>query len=115
MTDYSKMSDFEINLSVAKLTINYDDLSPSPLSGTPVVQWGDGSNWHHFDPCNSWADAGPIISSNRIMLNPYCADELWKAEIPVADDGFMKTYAVNYNANPLRAAMIVFLIMNEAE
>lgn len=68
-----------------------------------------------FDPCNNPSDACPIIFSSRIMLNPYCADELWKAEVPCGFDGFVKAYATCYHRNPLRAAMIVFLMMEDAK
>lgn len=112
MTDYSKMSDFEINLQVAITIGGFVDEEILHEEKTIFKHHGN-SQYTAFDPCNSWADSGPIIASNRIMLNPYCADELWKAEFPVIDDGFMKTYAVNYDKNPLRAAMIVFLMMQE--
>lgn len=99
MKDYSAMSDFEINCAVA-IALWDTDFTAVDLE---------------FEPCSSWCDAGPIIHSNRIMLNPYCADELWKAEHEVMDDGFIKTFAVNYDKNPLRAAMIVFLMMQESK
>lgn len=49
------------------------------------------------------------------MINPYCADELWKCEAMCSSDGFMTTYATAYDKNPLRAAMIAFLMMKEKE
>jgi len=62
----------------------------------------DGSQ-STFDPCNSWADAGPIIEQNRISIVEQAQD--WCAEgrgiYPIPDK------------NPRRAAMIVFLMMQE--
>jgi len=96
--DYSKMSDRQIDEAVE------DIIRPG---------WRNSDFCVARSYCNSWADAGPIIQLNRIMLNPYCADELWKAEHPVSDDRFMKTYAVSYDKNPLLAAMIVYLMMHD--
>lgn len=118
--DYSKMSDFEINKAVGEIALDRRWACKPGHSGNETESWYYGSADSFADPlpllpdfCNLWADAGPIIQLNRIMLNPYCADELWKAEHPVSDDGFMKTYAVSYDKNPLRAAMIVYLMMHD--
>jgi hypothetical protein len=66
-TDYSKMSDFEINLRVAEIAVDYDCISRLPYNDM-AVYWGDGANWHAFNPCNNPADAWPIISGNRISI-----------------------------------------------
>ena len=121
--NYEEMSDFEVNMRVA---CSIDGVSVDE-SGNPEyaidcflhsdngisVKWLRCGNdeFEFFNPCNNPSDAWPIIFSSRIMLNPYCADELWKAEVPCGFDGFFKTYATCYHRNPLRAAMVVFLMM----
>jgi len=124
--DYSKMSDFEINKRVAVarglmvqeiddnksvgMTSRYHELRPH------TVWVSDGNNpWEQYAPTLCWEDAGPVINEHRIMLNPYCADELWKCELPCLFDGLMTTYAAAYDKNPLRAAMVVYLMMQEAK
>lgn len=67
------------------------------------------------DYCNSWGDMGPIIQRDLIMLNPLCADNLWKAEKFCCEDGIFKTYATCHNKNPLRAAAIACLMANEVK
>ena len=106
MKDYSKMSDFEINKAVA--TALGMDVSGATEENNMMYGYVP-------DICNNPSDAWPIIFSSRIMLNPYCADELWKAEVPCGFDGFFKEYATCYHRNPLRAAMIVFLMMKDKD
>lgn len=104
--DYSKLSDFEINLRVAEIVVDYDCISRLPYTDM-AVHWGDGANWHVFNPCNNPADAWPIITSNRIGIVPGTATDKWAAhhgdwDIAIAD------------VNPLRAAMIIFLMMQDS-
>lgn len=110
-TDFSKMSDFEINKCVAKiyggfaLTLAVHNEPPSGKSFDPGV----------FDPCNNPADAWPIIVENKIMLSPRCADDEWKAQIHLGSEDIFDNYASAWHKNPLRAAMIVFLMMQESK
>lgn len=109
--DYSKMTDFEINMKVAELCLDYDSISQFPHIGASV-HWGDGANWHNYNPCNNPADAWPIIVNNLITLRPvalYVGGHRWFATQGEGDFG-MK-YA---DDNPLRSAMIVFLMMQES-
>ena len=112
--NYEDMSDLQINLLVAN-AIGVDAYENSGVVFGAVKHEGDNvvSVIGVVDYCNNPSDACPIIFSSRIMLNPYCADELWKAEVPCGFDGFFKTYATCYHHNPLRAAMIVFIMMQE--
>ena len=112
--NYEEMSDLQINLLVAN-AIGVDAAENSGAVFGAVKHEGDNvvSVIGVVDYCNNPSDACPIIFSSRIMLNPYCADELWKAEVPCGFDGFVKSYATCYHRNPLRAAMIVFLMMEE--
>lgn len=110
--DYSKLSDFEINFRVAEIVVDYDCISRLPYTDM-AVHWGDGANWHVFNPCNNPADAWPIIHQNLIALKPvamYVGGHRWFAT--KGDAGFEIKSA---NDNPLRAAMELFLMMQESE
>lgn len=112
-TDYSKMSDFEINLRVAEIVVDYDCISRLPYTGM-AVHWGDGANWHVFNPCNNPADAWPIIVKNRISID-FDSDgsgEL-REEWVTASNQYFSGYLTCEKA--LRAAMIVFLKMQESK
>lgn len=130
--DYSKMSDFEINKRVAiALDIDMhfyipeseDSIKPGflptelgPIWQTSAVFVGEFtvSNGNAFNPCNNPADAWPIIVENNISLildNP---------SSPMATSNCVGWYSDEEppvhasNQNPLRAAMIVFLMMQES-
>ena len=102
MKDYASMSDQQINREVQKLT------GMGCMSGNGVLIIADG-RWRTFDPCNNPADAWPIITSSMISIRPVGNDgQLWEA----SGMGGMKA---DYDKNPLRSAMIVFLMMKESE
>lgn len=108
--DYSEMSDFEIALTVGKLT-SFDGISCVGSSGKAHIHdWSSGlcTGWKEFDPCNSWADAGPIIQDNLICLSPAGYDDsgkvLWTA--------FCNLKGAR-TINPLRSAMIAFMMMHD--
>lgn len=93
--DFSKMSDFEIN----KLVLD-------KVSNKKPEEWLEP--YALFEPCSNPVDAWPIITSNRIGIVPGTATDKWAAhhgnwDIAIPD------------VNPLRAAMIVFLMMQEAK
>lgn len=120
-TDYSKMSDFEINLRVAEIAVDYDCISRLPYNDM-AVHWGDGANWHAFNPCKNPADAWPIIVANKISI--VSLDNKWiAAPVDTVIDGitgdsevcFYASYDAVSDVNPLRAAMIVFLMMQESK
>ncbi len=95
--NYADMSDYEINLKV--LGKQFGQLGDDK---DMVRIWQQGK----FQPCKSWADAGPIIQKNSIGLSP--SSELWHAYAPGED-------VIHSHSNPLRAAMIVFLMMQESK
>ncbi len=113
MKNYEEMSDFEINKSVALIVgvaFNGD--------GEPVrfVECDTGAysdfNEIEFDPCNNPEDAEPIIIENRIGTIPAPDNGLWKAaHRKIGNDD--TPYHFTQDKNKLRAAMIVFLKMNE--
>lgn len=117
MTDYSKMSDFDITCEVAK-GIYPDalvlDVKRDSTGSNCTLKFGP-HGYKGFNPCNSWADAGPIIAKNKISLD-FDADGY---EPP--QNAWCKTSTpcgqVYYGgeSEPLRAAMIVFLMMKEPE
>ncbi|MEG5836678.1 phage protein NinX family protein [Enterobacter bugandensis] len=114
--DYSQLSDFEINKRVGIALgkeLMPDDCQDFGLSGFPEVMLRNGDI---KDYCNDPTDGWPIIVSNHISLmheeslgkwcagKPYWVDGCeWQLDIDVMDE------------NPLRAAMIFFLMMREAK
>lgn len=116
MKDYASMSDEKIAAMVAGLctiegvSINeygvavrsvVDD-SPGSYSGGDYIEFD-------FDPCNNPADAWPIITQYRISIIDLNDNE-WGCRVESAH-GVMRAI----NENPLRCAMIVFLMMKEGE
>ncbi|HIC1467048.1 TPA: phage protein NinX family protein [Klebsiella pneumoniae] len=106
MTDYSKLSDEEISKAVgdilklewANLDQNYNGL----------CYWKDGGLFV-FNPIKDPQDAWPIITGNKIDIN-------WGDDVHPALKGAVITSRGKLSAthdNPLRAAMIVFLEMQE--
>lgn len=98
--NYQEMSDEQINDAVAvargyKIT-EINGWAMHQVSGDDLCT----------DFCNSWADAGPVIHKNAIGISP--SADVWHAYGP--DEDF-----VHSHQNPLRAAMIVFLMMKEAD
>ena len=118
MKDYASMSDEQIAVMVAGLctidgvSINEDgmavrnvvDDSPGSYSGGDYIEFD-------FDPCNNPADAWPIIVGKQISLISRCANGEWKAQLHLGRDGIFDSL----DKNPLRAAMIVFLMMKEGK
>jgi hypothetical protein len=112
---YEEMSDFEINGKVAEFVIGAIwFLEASKNSHSAIFVTNHMGSGREFDPCNSWADAGPIIQSNYISIveyvrhNPACVREEWWEADRFADMNVK-------HKNPLRAAMIVFLMMKESK
>ncbi|STD05015.1 phage protein NinX family protein [Cronobacter sakazakii] len=109
--DYSKLSDFEINKRVAIATghkkFNSLGWQGAQEDGCSAVVVRGPMRIGVFDPCNNPADAWPIIVQHRIGLN--FVNGNWRAQS-------LKTGWVEFcNENPLRAAMIVFLMMQEIQ
>lgn len=111
--DYVKMSDFDmaeaVLMAMDAKKINSDDDVSMYLLGKEKERKDVGpgaSKQFAFDPCNNPADAWPIISDNGISIR-------WNWN----DDGLHGAMAdplYEYeHENVLRAAMIVFLKMQE--
>ncbi|CAH5460957.1 TPA: DUF2591 family protein [Enterobacter roggenkampii] len=102
MNDYSELSDFEINSAVSMAVRSQ---AANPESKYVVIN----------EYCNNPADAWPIIVSNGISLVKYghgmwlaSSDAYWVDGVEWQIDG-------EAHQNPLRAAMIVFLMMQDAK
>lgn len=115
MTDYSKMSDFEINKLVAESHRVYWHLRPNSVGNDSWIYCDyysecDTNNGEIAitlpDYCNNPSDAWPIIAENKISIN-YWLEGDWSADTH-------GRYNIS-DSNPLRAAMIVYLMMKESE
>ncbi|WP_235376231.1 phage protein NinX family protein [Proteus faecis] len=98
MNRYTELSDFDINLLVTKATNETYRCSAS--MGYVTV---DGNI---FNPCNNPTDAMPIINEYGISL--VYQDRKFQF---ATNDGNIECG----DSNPLKAAMIIFLCMKDAE
>ncbi|MGL4751006.1 MAG: phage protein NinX family protein [Aeromonadaceae bacterium] len=108
--NYEEMSDFEINMAAA-VAAGVEISSDSCGSSVGIVRRSMGClpNYLHVDYCNNPSDAWPIIVANKIWIQP-----------DMVGDGFWHCYDCesehfSKHKNPLRAAMIAFLKMQEAQ
>lgn len=112
MKTWDDWSDFDINLAVAKKR-GFVVSSNSNGHSAVDARGDDGYNaWFTLDYCNSWGDIGQIIQSKQIdLISPTAGGmSVWQAE-----KFYPEKLSGNINAsakNPLRAAAIVFLMMN---
>lgn len=119
------MSEFEINKAVA---VALGGVATTDYRGLAIYDMGESqplvvSQCMHskgdFLPCNSWADAGPIIAENQISL-VFDADLMieppahWVLCRHVDRNGRVSEHYGQPTA-PLRSAMIVFLMMQESK
>ncbi|ELY2796577.1 DUF2591 domain-containing protein [Cronobacter dublinensis] len=111
--DYSKLSDFEINKRVGSAIgkeLMPDDCQDLGLSGFSEVMLRNGD---FKDYCNDPADAWPIIQESGISIEYdgidwmayHCSCASIKYSNPIEENA----------GKPLRAAMIVFLMMQESQ
>lgn len=107
MIDYSKMIDFEINKLVALSLGGFESEDIFELQGVIFKRHGK-FQYSFFDPCNNPSDAWPIIVDSGIGIRKQKSNGLWVA---TQEGG---NYP-KYDDNPLRAAMIVYLMMKDSE
>lgn len=121
--NYSQMSDVDIAVLVGR-HVSKDGQSLVGINGRACIHeyapaignFGEMClGWKEFDPCNSWTDAGPIIEKYRITMNAqfggwFCFVSTAKTMEQLEEGNH---HFSHMHDNPLRAAMIVFLMMNE--
>lgn len=113
MKDYSKMSDFQINKAVASsLGVKVVGYAHSADGSSVGVKHSDYC-YEWFDYCNNPSDAWPVIRENRISLRP---DDMYE-EAPHSGYWRADNETGNHchHENPLRAAMIAYLIMKDED
>lgn len=115
MNRYSGLSDFEINLRVGNIWLTDWTVNESVSLEAGDI-WVEKTGYHRkiFDPCNSWTDGGPIIDKNKINIEVGDSmSHMWFAYIKSEKLKYKVCSHVNFN--PLRAAMEVFLMMEDAK
>lgn len=116
--DYSKMSDFDINVAVSLELFN----GSSGGDTSRIATWcacKENGGYGLFDPCNNPADAWPIITESRIAIIPDTTAGEWVAfnefTLYEGDWMFASDPAHHSNGNnPLRCAMECFLMIQES-
>lgn len=120
METWDDLTDLEINKEVAKFD---GGLMPVP-DGLESAIIGDVEHYYdslrmlwscHKGYCDSWDNIGPIISDNGIcLISPTKGrkSSLWSASWNEDGGKWSSGDIVFGDKNPLRAAAIVFLMMN---
>ncbi len=115
--DYSKLSDKDINKLVA-FALGCKEVVPDIfMSDERRYEFekpkNKSGNKFYFDPCNSIEDAWPIIAKNRISIE-FDGDHSTEPQTTWCHTRNLdRTCGTDYQKNPLRAAMITFLLMQE--
>lgn len=104
MKNYAEMTNVEIDRTIFELKFGKLGTDKDALRF-----WNDGN----FRPCNSWSDAGPIIEKHLICLAADVFAEPQDGGKWVAQPAYGWQHERVRHDNPLRAAMIVFLMMHE--
>lgn len=122
--DYSQLSDFEINKRVAIATgqnikfifLDDDDNEIGVLVGRKGCR-----EKKDFDPCNNPADAWPVIDDSNIALIPSegfgwvaVSDLTLNGKSSYIDERLGDCFQ-HEDCSGLRAAMIVYLMMQDAK
>ncbi len=124
MTDYSKISDFEINKAVAISQGFAPENCDIAKRGSSLVgvDWDEdtGSATKVFDYCNNPSDAWSIIADKKISVMWMTGEGQWCAWAngELEEGCWEWRYCpenYSHGDNPLRAAMIVYLMMKERE
>lgn len=116
MKDYRKMSDFEIDKAVAlSLGVEVVEWNGKIFGGVERKIDNVTSVIGVIDYCNNPSDAWPLIESNLIclMADVFCEPQdggKW-----IAQPAYGWQHEMVRNDNPLRAAMIVYLMMKDKE
>ena len=110
MTDYSKLSDYEINRLVADC-LGYPLREQATYEHQAIGIIKQGDNWPQpFNPVNSDKDCMPLAWENGISIEYKSTWNRWEAyKLGVSYRN------VSSNQNGRRAICEVFLMMKEAE
>ena len=112
--NYEAMSDFEINKAVAELIHSKARIETywhkDTMRDQVRIEWSMGSFTSDFDPCNNPADAWPIIEANNISVQNW--DDYSRAWV---SDNCDIEFHDEESCRGLRAAMIVYLMMQESK
>lgn len=115
--NYENMSDNEINEMVAELNGGYAGNVHGSESKVKVKDIEtNGMFYMEVDYCNNPSDAWPIMHGNGIATvseNGVIIGATSDSQSFYDQDSCSEI--TNFNQNPLRAAMIVFLMMQEAK
>ncbi|EFN7975396.1 TPA: phage protein NinX family protein [Escherichia coli] len=117
--DYSQLSDFEINRMVGDIIFKGLWACKPETSGNNTNKWYYGNADTTFEPlnplpdyCNDPRAAWPVIAKHQISICAYERNNHgMKNEYWWEADRFCEFITIDNN--PLRAAMIVFLMMQE--
>jgi hypothetical protein len=110
--NYDDMSDFEISWAVADF--KWMGFVKYKQNGVARIQDHNGDDFY-FDPCNNPSDAWPIIVDNSISLNSpdEAGTDGWEASVLFYNNRYIDKEYIN--TNPLRAAMVCYLMMQEGK
>ncbi len=121
--NYEDMSDFDINCEVAMAVdpqLGYADEDSVTDAGNGAANFrlcdpiGNDHDAGTYDYCGSWGEAGVIIHTNKIGIDWACGDD-WEARISnQGQPGALVKFKARHR-NPRRAAMIAFLMLQEAK
>lgn len=112
--DYSKLSDYEVSKLVAMAIGGF--LEEDFCDTHSVIFRRHGRHqYSFFEPCTNPSDAWPIIVEREISIIKDCGLHMWCATGKAywADGCEWQITQEVMDANPLRAAMIVFLMMQD--
>ena len=121
--DYSQLSDFEINRMVGDIIFKGLWACKPETSGNNTNKWYYGNADTTFEPltplpdyCNDPSASWPIITENKISIMFDSTDTRYEGEYHEWCDAISscQKFGIQYQSNPLRAAMIVFLMMQDA-
>ena len=105
--NYSDLSDFEINKLVAECRGGFGGSANNEYAPNQVICFDERPFYTERDFCGNPSDAWPIIVRNEIgVIAPLAG--MWGARDSHDKLSF-------WDKNPLRAAMIVYLMMKESE
>lgn len=120
MVEYGTLTDFQINLLIAEHVYNRK-VEPEDFDAPDVpylyhrdervyvfIDEPESGSWRQYDPCNNPVDAWPLILKEGISLLSVvtlAGHRSWLAKTGRCPSRGDK--------NPLRAAMIVFLMLKE--